>query len=70
MKFRFLGNYTGDRDSITMGGVTFHDRAPSDVTDPDLIERLKKNPEFHAVHALDHDGDGKKGGSKPKAKKK
>jgi hypothetical protein len=49
MKFRFLGNYTGDRDSITMGGVTFHDRDAAEVSDQDLIRRLKNNPEFHAV---------------------
>lgn len=69
MKFLFLGNYTGGRDSISMGGgVTFYDRAPSEVSDPELIRRLKHNPEFHAVSALDHDGDGKKGGSKAKKK--
>ena len=52
MLFRFIGTYTGDRASIAMGDVTFNDRDPSDVSDPDLIERLSKNPEFQKMHGV------------------
>jgi hypothetical protein len=46
--------------------VVFHGREPSDVTAPDAIRRLSGNPEFETIYPLDHDGDGKKGGSLPK----
>jgi hypothetical protein len=66
MKFRFIGTYTNGHTSINAGGVIFYGNDPSDVEDTDLIERLTNNQEFEAVgkrDPLDHDGDGKKGGS-------
>jgi len=49
MKFKFIGKYTGWNTSITYGRFTFEGHDPTDVTDPDLIERLSKNPEFAKV---------------------
>lgn len=63
MKFKFIGRYTGGRDTITMGETTFEGHDPADVDDPEMVTRLLKNPEFEAIGPLDHDGDGKKGGS-------
>lgn len=68
MKFRFIGTYTGDRDSINAGGVVFHDRAASEVTDAELVRRLKNNPEFEAV-AASGEPKAKPGPKKAKAKK-
>lgn len=65
-EFRFIGQYTGDRDSINASGVVFEGREPSKVDAADAIRRLRNNPEFEEVgkrDPLDHDGDGKKGGS-------
>lgn len=67
MQFRFIGQYTGGRTTINPG-VLFVDREPSLVTDAELARRLSNNPEFERVgHPLDHDGDGKPGGSLPDA---
>lgn len=49
MLFRFKGDYTGKRTSITLFGVTFEGREPADVTDEDGIRRLSTHPEFEAV---------------------
>lgn len=49
MLFRFKGDYTGKRTSITLYGVTFEGREPADVTDADGIRRLSNHPEFEAV---------------------
>lgn len=49
MLFRFKGDYTGKRTSITLFGVTFEGREPADVTDEDGIRRLSNHPEFEAV---------------------
>lgn len=49
MLFRFNGDYTGKRSSITLFGVTFEGREPADVTDADGIRRLSNHPEFEAV---------------------
>lgn len=49
MLFRFKGDYTGKRTSITLFGVTFEGREPADVTDADGIRRLSTHPEFEAV---------------------
>lgn len=56
MKFRFVGEYTGGRDSITMRrgddySVTFHGNEPTEVDDEDTIRRLSSNPDFKAVGA-------------------
>ena len=67
MKFRFIGLYTNGHTEVDAGGVTFVGNEPSEVTDPDLIRRLSGHPEFEVVHPLDHDGDGKPGGSLPDA---
>ncbi len=69
MKYRFVGTYSGD-ETISCGGVTWHGREPSEVTDAEWLRRLANHPEFEAVpddaDPLDHDGDGEKGGSLPK----
>lgn len=65
MKFRFIGTYSG-AETIDAGGVTFTGREPAEVTNEATIRRLRNHVEFEAVDALDHDGDGKKGGSLPK----
>lgn len=66
MHFRFIGLYTNGHTRVASCGVTFEGRAPSEVTDPDAIRRLNGNPEFIAASPLDHDGDGKPGGSLPR----
>lgn len=65
MRFRFTGIYTGGRNTINAGGVTFEGREPLEVTDPDMIRRLSNHIEFEAIHPLDHDGE--PGGSLPDA---
>lgn len=66
MRLRFIGGYTGGRTSITMGEYTFEGHEPLEVdTSTDMGRRLSGNPDFEVVDALDHDGDGKKGGSVP-----
>jgi hypothetical protein len=49
MLLRFNGTYTGGRTSITLCGVTFEGRTPSEVTDAEGIRRLSNHPEFEAV---------------------
>lgn len=49
MLFRFKGDYTGKRTSITLFGVTFEGREPADVTNADGIRRLSNHPEFEPV---------------------
>lgn len=49
MLFRFKGDYTGKRTSITLFGVTFEGREPREVTDADGIRRLSNHPEFERV---------------------
>jgi hypothetical protein len=63
MLIRFIGEYTNDRTSLEQYGVTFEGREPTEVT-PDVAALFESNPEFEAVDPLDHDGDGKKGGSR------
>ncbi len=48
MRLRFIGQYTGGRSSITLGGVTFHGREPCDVPDF-LAVKLMRHPEFTTV---------------------
>jgi hypothetical protein len=75
MKLKFIGQYNGGQTSITMGEYTFEGHDPIEV-DGRTAEgkKLAGNPDFEAVGALDHDGDGEKGGSlkgeKATAKKK
>ena len=64
MLLKFTGQYTNDRTSITYGGVTFEGHEPTECPD-DLAQELIKG-EFEQVDPLDHDGNGKKGGSRPK----
>ena len=66
MLFKFIGKYTNGHTAINACGVVFEGRDPADVTDDDGIRRLSNNPEFEAVHPLDHDGNGEPGGSLPK----
>lgn len=73
MFLRFKGDFTGGRTSLVMGDYVFHGREPCEVDETtDMGRRLAGNPEFEAVDLapLDHDGDGRPGGSKPRAKKK
>lgn len=65
MRFRFIGTYTG-AETITLCGVTFVGREPSEATTDEARRRLPNHPEFEIVHPLDHDGNGTKGGSLPK----
>ena len=62
MLFRFIGQYTGGRTSITMNGVRFEGHEPTEVED---VARFSDSVEFEAVDPLDHDGNGAKGGSLP-----
>ena len=64
--FRFVGEYTNGRTSIEHLGVTFEGHEPSEVSD-DVALQLLDQPEFEEVDPLDHDGDGRKGGSRKKA---
>lgn len=65
--YRFTGTYTGGRNSITLCGVTFNEREPSEV-EGEALRRLRDHPEFEAVHPLDHDADGKPGGSRKRGR--
>jgi hypothetical protein len=51
MLYRFVGTYTHGRTSITMSGVTFEGREPSECDCP----RIAGNPEFEAVEAVEID---------------
>ncbi len=46
MLYRFIGQYTGGRTSITTDGIRFEGREPSDVPDG---SRICSNIEFEAV---------------------
>ena len=49
MYLRFIGTYTGGRTSITLCGVTFEGREPSEVVEADALARLSNHPEFEEV---------------------
>jgi len=67
MLLKFIGEYTGRRTTLQMGPYLFEGRKPTEVdTEEDIGARLARNPDFKEIHPLDHDGDGKKGGSLPK----
>ncbi|HEU4804999.1 MAG TPA: hypothetical protein VFS91_04205 [Nitrobacter sp.] len=46
MKFRFIGKYTGDRDSISILGHHFQGRQATDVEDEEIAARFQRHPEF------------------------
>jgi hypothetical protein len=71
MRFRFIGQYTHGRTFIEMNGVRFDGNEPSSVPD-ELLTRFENNIEFEAIHPLDHDADGVKGGTvaKPRGRPK
>lgn len=48
MRFKFTGDYTNGRKTITMHGVTFEGDKPTNVDDA-LIEKFKAHREFEAV---------------------
>jgi hypothetical protein len=48
MRFRFVGEHTGGGSSITMNGITFEGKEPSDVPD-DLVFRFRNSVEFRGV---------------------
>lgn len=65
-RLKFIGDYTCGRDTLEMGPYLFIGREPLEVDPKDPIgARLLKNPDFELVDPLDHDGDGRKGGSLP-----
>ena len=49
MYLRFIGTYTGGRTSITLCGVTFEGREPSEVVEAGALARLSNHPEFEEV---------------------
>lgn len=65
MRFRFIGQYTHGRTSIEMNGVLFEGNEPSEVPE-ELLFRFANSLEFEAIHPLDHDANGEKGGSVPR----
>lgn len=65
MRLRFIGEYTNGRETITYLGCTFEGHEPRDVS-PEVYALLAGHPEFEVIHPLDHDADGKPGGSLPK----
>lgn len=48
MLYRFIGTYTHGRTSITLSGVTFEGREPSECDCP----RIAGNQEFEAVEPI------------------
>lgn len=60
MLFRFIGQYTGGRTSICMGGVMFEGEEPAEVICPDMVSRLSRNQEFEAVPLIDAEPVGDK----------
>jgi len=54
MWLRFIGTYTGKRNSITTNGVTFEGREPSLVTDAEALRRLSGHPEFEKAEKAEN----------------
>ena len=48
MRFKFIGDYTNGRNTITMHGVTFEGDTPVNVDDA-LVDKFKAHREFKAV---------------------
>jgi hypothetical protein len=63
MKLKFIGEYTNGRTTISYLGCTFEGHELRDVS-PEVYALLKGHPEFQELHPLDHDGNGRKGGSR------
>lgn len=57
MRLRFIGQYTNGQTSITLCGVTFNGREPSETDDP----RLWNHPEFEAVEPVEVPAKPKRG---------
>lgn len=57
MLLRFIGEYTNERTSITLCGVTFTGREPAECDDP----RLWNHPEFEAVEPVEVPAKPKRG---------
>lgn len=57
MRLRFIGQYTNGQTSITLCGVTFNGREPSETDEP----RLLRHPEFEAVEPVDAPAKPKRG---------
>lgn len=70
MRMRFIGRYTNGHNQVTACGITFTGNEPTEVTGAEAIRRLSNHPEFQKCDPLDHDGDGKKGGSMPRRTRK
>lgn len=68
MLYRFTGEFTNGRTSLVQWGIEFAGGEPREVP-ADLAPSFDTHPEFEVVDPLDHDGDGEKGGSLPKAKR-
>lgn len=49
MRFRFTGEYTGGRNSVSIRGVTFNGYDPTEVADEAVVEQLKRHPEVETV---------------------
>lgn len=49
MKFVYRGEYSRIADEVTLFGVTFKGREPSDVTEGPAIAWFAGNPDFEAV---------------------
>lgn len=64
---RFVGEYTNGRTSITYLDATFEGHEPRSVS-PEVAALLAGHPEFQAIHPLDHDANGKPGGSRRRRK--
>lgn len=62
MRFKFIGEHTNGRTSITLFGVTFEGDDAPDVTEQRAIDAFLAHPEFQKIDPLDHDANGKKGG--------
>ena len=66
---RFIGQYTNGHTTISYLGCTFEGHDAREVS-AEVAAFLAGNPEFETIHPLDHDGDGEKGGSLPKKRRR
>jgi len=69
MRMRFIGQDTNGHTTISYLGCTFEGHEAREVS-AEVHAYLANNPEFETIHPLDHDGDGKKGGSLPDVPRK
>lgn len=72
MRFRFIGKYTNGHTEVSIYGVRFVGHDPVTVDDDDTALNLMSHQEVEEVETdkpqLDHDDDGKAGGSKPRGR--